>query len=214
MEKQKLTDDEFLEVLKDARAWKKRDAERTIKFQGLIRQAKRKRLTRISVLVVTAAAAVIIGIVKFPWSVTRQMADPDNLYAQFYEPYRISTDYRDGTDNSEQLYNRSVKAYQEKELEKARLLTDSLLAVNPDNPDYRLMHGLTSQALGKYQEAIDSYQLLIPLGGSYNQHARWYAALCYLKLGNVAECKKQLNNLKGSGSFYREKAEKLGRLVR
>jgi len=76
------------------------------------------------------------------------------------------------------------------------------------------MHGLTSQALGKYQEAIDSYQLLIPLGGSYNQHARWYAAFCYLKLGNVAECNKQLNNLKGSGSFYREKAEKPGRFVR
>jgi len=215
MTKQRLTDDEFMELYRELREWKERDAARTIKYQRLIRISNRKRKIRHAVILMTGVAAVALILFKIPWTGVKSPKNPDSLYSQFYEPYRFATDYRDGSENTKDLFQSAVIAYRNLNFGEAEILSDSLTGKDSANPDYMFLSGLVKQASGKYDIAITQYLKLIPMGGSYSQHARWYLALIYLKLGKLMECNEQLDSLKlQSGTFYREKSDRLKKLIK
>ena len=214
MTKNSLTDDEFMEVYRELRAWKERDAARTVKYQRLVRISNRKRKLRQAVVLMIGISAIAMLLVKIPWTGEQHREKPDSLYAQFYEPYLFATDYRDGSDYTMGLFQRAVNAYRNQNFIEAEILSDSLTAQDQTNPDYQLLSGQIKQASGKYDIAITRYLKLIPYGGSYAQHARWYLALIYLKQGNRIECNAQLDSLKfQSDAYYRDKADRLRKLL-
>ncbi|MFA5816190.1 MAG: hypothetical protein WC865_11270 [Bacteroidales bacterium] len=210
MTKKRLSDDDFMEVYRELRAWKERDAARTLKYQRLIRLSKRKHRIQRAAVIVSGVAALFMIIVLVPWTGLRTHNSQENLYKQYYEAFRFASDYRDGSEVSNKLYQQAISAYRNQHWEEAEILADSLSALDPTNPDYLLLDGLSKQACGKYDEAIKQYLVLIPEGGSYAQNARWYLALNYLKQGKVKECRGQLDTLKKqSSSFHREKIDLL-----
>jgi len=214
MAKERLTDDEFMEVYGELRAWKERDAARTIKYQRLIRISNRKRKIRHAVIIMSGVAAVALILLKIPWTGFKTPKSPDSLYSLFYEPYRFATDYRDGSRNTMDMFKNAVTAYRNQNFVEAELLSDSLNCKDKANPDYQLLNGLIKQASGKYDVAITQYMKLIPFGGSYAQHARWYLALIYLRQGKLMECTWQLDSLRlQSGTFYRDKSDRLKKLI-
>jgi hypothetical protein len=202
MTKNRLSDDDFLEVIREVRAWKERDAQRTIKFQNLIRQAERKRKIRNAILIVTSIAAVILVVLWIPSNGVKTR-NFDDLYKEYYSPYKFTSGYRDGANQSSRLFDQAVKAFGESYLGKAEVLSDSLTTIDNNNADYLLLNALTKQAIGKYDSAVLKYQAIIPIGGSYAINARWYMALIYLKQGKIKECCDELEYLQKSGGSLR-----------
>lgn len=214
MTKKRLTNNEFMEVYSELRAWKERDAARTIKYKKLIRISNRKRKIRKAAILITGIAAIALILIKIPWVGMKSTYSLDSLYSQFYEPYIFVTDYRDGTASTMDLFHNAVIKYRNLNFVEAEVLSDSLTGKDNANPDYLLLSGLIKQASGKCDIAITQYLKLIPKGGSYAQHARWYLALIYLKQGKLMECNEQLDSLKlQSGTFYRDKSDRIRKLI-
>lgn len=210
MTKKRLSDDDFMVVYRELRAWKERDAERTIKYQRLIRQSKRKHKIKHAALIISGVAALFLVTLLVPWPRLKPHDSPENLYEQYYEAFRFASDYRDGNEGSNELYQLAISAYRNQHWQEAEILADSLSALDPANPDYLLLNGLSKQACGKYDEAVKQYLAIIPDGGSYAQNARWYLALTYLKQDKVKECRGQLDTLRmQGGSFFSNKVDQM-----
>jgi tetratricopeptide (TPR) repeat protein len=210
MEMKKLSDDDLLDVIREARAWKERDAQRTIKYQRLIRLAEKRRKIRQMVGISTAIAAIFVVFMLIPWSGNKTKPEPDILYTQYYEPFQFAIDYRDGYNDSIGPYKQAIISYRNQQWIAAGSLAESLTENDPTNPDYLLLSGLVEQAQGNYDQAISYYLSLVQMGGSYSQHAKWYLSLIYLKQGKITECQNHLISIKTQGSnFYKVKAEAL-----
>jgi tetratricopeptide (TPR) repeat protein len=210
MNKKKLSDDELLNLIRETRAWKERDAQRTLKYQRLIRLAGRKRRIRQAIGVSTSIGAIFLIVIFALWSGNKTKIDPNTLYTRFYEPFQFAVDYRDGADDTIGIFKQAIISYRAQEWNQAGILADSLTKIEPTNPNYLLLNGLIMQAQGKFDKAMKPYLSLIRIGGSYGQHARWYLSLLFLKQGKIMECRGQLDTLKlRTNSFYGDKAEAL-----
>lgn len=210
MNKKKLSDDELLNLIRETRAWKERDAQRTIKYQRFMRLAGRKRRIRQTVGVSAGIGAIFLAVIFALWSGNKTEIAPNTLYARFYEPFKFAVDYREGDKDSTGIYKQAIVSYRSQEWIQAGRLADSLTSIEPANPNYLLLNGLVMQAQGKFDKAMTQYLSLIQIGGSYGQHARWYLSLIFLKQGKLMECRGQLDTLKlQTSSFYGDKAESL-----
>ena len=194
-----MSDDEFLEVIREVRAWKKRDAERAVRLENWKKRRERNRKIRISLFTISGVAAVFLIVLWIPWK-GNESKTRDQLYQEFYKPYQFATDYRDLENHKGSLFNQAVRAYRDGNWFKAEILSDSLTVVGKTNPDYLLINGLTKIATGKYSLAIERLHALIPSGGSYEINARWYLALAFLKEGKIEDCRSELLMLKDLGS--------------
>ncbi|MFA5815487.1 MAG: hypothetical protein WC865_07690 [Bacteroidales bacterium] len=201
MDKKRLSDEEFLEVIREVHAWKKRDAERSVRLENWKRKRERNRKIRIYLFTISGVAAVILVLLWIPWK-GHNSKTQDELYQEFYSPYQFATDYRDAANHTVNLFSQAVRAYRDGNWYKAELLSDSLTAVDHVNPDYLLINGLVKIATGKYSIAIEKLNAVIPNGGSYEINARWYLALALLKEGKIMECRNELMALKDLGSSY------------
>ncbi|MFA6128784.1 MAG: hypothetical protein WC699_15905 [Bacteroidales bacterium] len=209
MEKNRLSDEEFLEVIKEVRAWKKRDAERSVRLENWKRKRERNRKIRISLFTISGIAAVILVILWLPGKGLNSKT-PDELYQEFYSPYQFASDYRGAANHSVNLFNQAVRAYRAGDWSRAELLSDSLTVVDQANPDNLLLNGLVKMAAKKYSSAIDKLNAVIPKGGSYEINARWYLALAFLKEGQISASRTELRFLQESGnSFFKNEVTKL-----
>jgi len=213
MEKNRLSDDEFLEVIREVRAWKKRDAERSVRLENWKRKRERNRKIRISLFTISGVAAVILVVLWLPWKGLNSKT-PDELYQEFYSPYQFASDYRDAANRTVNLFSQAVRAYRKGNFCKAELLSDSLTVVDHVNPDYLLLSGLVKIAIGKYSNAIEKFNAVITHGGSYEINARWYLALAFLKEGKISDCRTELRFLQESGnSYFKNEVNKLLRKI-
>lgn len=209
MDKKRLSDEEFLEVIRKVRSWKKRDAERSVRLENWKRKRERNRKIRVSLFTISGVAAVILVVLWPPWK-GLNIKTTDELYQEFYSPYQFATDYRDDANHSVNLFSKAVRAYRDGDLSKAELLSDSLTAIDQANPDNLLLNGLVKMAARKYSSAIDKLNAVIPKGGSYEINARWYLALAFLKEGQISASRTELRFLQESGnSFFKNKVTKL-----
>ncbi len=72
-------------------------------------------------------------------------------------------------------YKKAEKAYIDGKYEEASALTALLVAANPQNPKYRLLHGHVNLALKNSDEAVKNYEFAIELTHDTNilEHATW-----------------------------------------
>lgn len=72
-------------------------------------------------------------------------------------------------------YKKAEKAYIDGKYEEASALTALLVASNPQNPKYRLLHGHVNLALKNSDEAVKNYEFAIELTHDTNilEHATW-----------------------------------------
>jgi len=72
-------------------------------------------------------------------------------------------------------YKKAEKAYIDGKYEEASTLTALLVASNPQNPKYRLLHGHVNLALKNSDEAVKNYEFAIELTHDTNilEHATW-----------------------------------------
>lgn len=99
--------------------------------------------------------------------------------------------------------NKGIKAYQEKDYQTAY---DILKNYNEGDLQLKLAKGNTEYNVGKYAEAINSFNEVLELTGSknYKNYANWYLALTYLKKDKPDQAIKLLNQLPETADFYNQ----------
>jgi len=84
---------------------------------------------------------------------------------------------------------------------------ESLSAPVKDNDNLLFLKAECLMALGKVEEAVPAYALILKSDKSrYIEVSAWHLALAYLKMGKTAQAKTQLQEIGRSGSKWRREA--------
>jgi len=154
-----------------------------------------------------AAATVALLVVALTWMNNTALSN-DQLFASNFEPYELGLTQRGDTEATlmtiEQLYSNGQ--YQE-----AIPLFETLIEENEDLIYLQLGAGVSKLANNQAQEALTHFEVIIDRGDLlFKDHAIWYSALAYLKLGNSQKAKSTLQILvDDTDADYHKEAMKL-----
>jgi len=209
MKLEELSNNNLIARIKEAKNWKKRDLEYTHKYEKLFRQAESRRKSRRILAFSMSASAVLFILLLIAWPNFKSGFNPEILFDEYYHPYHFQTTYRDGSKNVEP-FNKALIAYENRDWMEALSISDSILRTNPSNPNIKLLRASVLMASGNYREAEQQFNKILLVGGSYEQHSRWYLAMIYLKEGKLSNCIDQLKVLSLiEKSTYQIKSKKL-----
>jgi len=138
----------------------------------------------------------------------------DKLYASYYQRYDAAMVDRAGASElskfTEAIINYDLGLYPQ-----ALAQLSGIVNNEPENYQARLFLGLTFLELQKPEDAI------IALSGipeewenPYRVHRDWYLALAFLKTNRKVDALAMFENIRQSGSYYAEKADKIIRKLR
>lgn len=151
-----------------------------------------------------AVAAVLLLIavfVLFPGK-----PEPEQLFAQNYEPYEISLVQRG--DDADALA-KADEDYRSGNYQAAILSLESLLQNQPANAKLHLVLGICYLETDQLPQAREHFELALN-NSLYQDKAQWYLALTYLKQGQIEEARNYLDPLsQDQNSTYRERAQDL-----
>jgi len=136
-----------------------------------------------------------------------------DLYAAFYKPYVKSDKVFELTRSSDDFYY-AIKVFETGDFSRATLLFNNL-SDSLELRVYALFYaGLTSIELGRWEEAINYFKLVIGCGeNQMNYVSRWYLGLCYLRIDDDESAKKQFEVLASDKNAYSHKARKILRIL-
>jgi tetratricopeptide (TPR) repeat protein len=166
----------------------------------------------------SAAAAGLILVVASVWFFTKPAA-PERLFAAYYAPYASDLDIQlrnagDQAALADTPLTLGLKAYSEKDFSKAASQLEAFLQENPGHriTQYYLGHALLSEH--RWEEALSYLEAVWAAGMEYSEEANWYAALLYVKTGQVEKAKSALEVLQssGKGRYYEQARELAGKL--
>ena len=142
------------------------------------------------------AAAVVISLIGFfAWFLIEPKVQPQQLFAEYFEPYPVYQVSR-SEDNNPQ-FQEAMELYG---LERYSESGEILKALDPElttqKQAARFYYAMTLLTDDNDSEAEE---VLLPLSrteGSYQQQAKWYLALSYLKNENIPGALQLLESLK------------------
>lgn len=139
------------------------------------------------------------------------------MFAAHYQPFENDltrqASVRSGTaaENPDSIFNRFLAYYQNKQYEEAILLFNTLPELQKSDDNNLFFYGNALLAAGRAVQARTVFDNILQKGISdYLDEARWYAALCAIKLGDFPGAKKHLNVLAGgNNTVYQTEAANL-----
>ena len=159
-----------------------------------------------------AASVVLLAVVGY-FTVLQGGADPAELYSEYYSDYPAPDAFR-GDSSLVERYEVAFEDYKSGKYQSAQEEFESILVVNPDDRMAIFYSGLSYQAAGSLEEAVSHLEQVA--GGEYNsyqQAARWYLGLNFVKQEKIEEGKKWLELLaEGKGKYPELAGELLGEL--
>ncbi len=136
---------------------------------------------------------------------------PDELFETYYQPLTDNSfQARGNNQETDQLFREGIDLYLAANYNEANLKFDQLRQQNegPLAPEVLLYSGLTKTANGDYPQAIELFKSLLSSSDQFNQEAKWYLGLCYLKSGDTQKAKPILEEL-ADQKFYMKKAQNI-----
>jgi tetratricopeptide (TPR) repeat protein len=129
----------------------------------------------------------------------------DIYYAKFSQDLQSRSSMEDSTDNlNVGIYNFYSGNYQES----INSLKSFIELEASATAEFYL--GLSEAELGNYGSAIDNFKNVLNKDFNYYQeHARWYLGLCYLKLNYKSEAIEVFQEFSQKNSYYAEDAKKI-----
>ena len=124
----------------------------------------------------------------------------DELFAAYYEPHSFANGVRGGEDATNN-YDKAIAALKQSDNDNAiRLLQSHLTEQASDvKAAYALAIAFMEANPPQYGQAATYFQLVIDDGKSLMvDQSKWYLALIYIKQGDMAAAKTQLEALKNS----------------
>lgn len=196
-EKKLLTSKYDTEILSYIRKGMGQDQEKMISGSG----NRKKLLYRIS-----AVAAVLI-IAVFLHGLFGKSPEPAEMYALYYKPYHVTDGQTRNNETDEENYAEIIKIYRSANYGQTISLLDKLTENQNIPPKISLIYGISLMETDKEQNAIGVFNKLIAEGGEYNMEAKWYLALCYLKMEETEKSKELFMQLSKTPGIYKKLSE-------
>jgi len=191
------------EVLKSTLGQFEEKIQQSSKFMIL----PKKWFVAASIVLVASLGAYSIKSIYYP--------SDQAVFETFYQPYRNTIQPTVRGESPNTIEYRAFVAYEAHNYHKAINLFNSVK--NPDEAYINFYKGLSYLELDKSKEAIE---LLLPIAkanglegksANFNDKARWYLALAYLKNNDKEKSKSELFLImqKPKGTFKKEEAQEL-----
>jgi len=157
---------------------------------------------------VAASAVFLIGISAWLFFFTNTSLDSGQLYDVNFVPYENVVH---PIERGEQLEDLKTKAFTAYEDENYRLALELFKELQQKHADSYIdfYKGIVLMQLNKPEEAIPVLESYIASNGELKDRATWYLALAYLKIGDYAKSKIELEKLIQMDSFKTKAAEEL-----
>jgi len=172
---------------------------------SIIRSLFRSKLHRIA-----AAAFTIIfmlGAVSIFMLNTQKPISNENLFNIYYQPDAALLIRGNSEDK---LLIEGFKKYENKDYSGALIIFNDILNKDPNNIPVQFYAGISNIESGKYRNALKPFNYISSHNHNlYVEKARWYAALCYLKLNEDSKAKEIFKEISTSNSSYKFKAKNI-----
>ena len=135
------------------------------------------------------------------------VSQPEQLYAQYYEPYAIPFTSR--TDDTNQDLIAAAGFYQDGQFSQALAIFESIQSSNINNDEkLALAIGICRMETANYSKAIQTFQGIQQNPQHlYYEQAQWYESLCHLHNHDLTKASKQLEQItQNEDSFFYQKA--------
>ncbi|KPK84095.1 MAG: hypothetical protein AMS27_10915 [Bacteroides sp. SM23_62_1] len=217
-ETEKLSTDDISEFGKENRDLSDSDLD---DFKEILKEAEnsyfhhsKSRYKEIRIIWYASAAVLIIALSTASFLFVRESQQRKaDLFAYYYEPYIKSDQIFELTRTNDDFYY-AIKVFEAGDFSRATLLFRNL-SDSSELQVYALFYdGLTSIELGRWEDAIHSFQQAIGCGESQmDASIRWYLGLCYLRIDDDESAKKQFEVLSSEKNPYTIKARKILRIL-
>ena len=142
-------------------------------------------------------------------------ADPGKIFNSYYKPFEaISPVTRGVNTNNPDSYSSAIRSYKTGNYTEAAILFAGVSAEDPSYSSSHFFMGLSHLALNNYNQAIALLSERSVISGEYGKEARWYLGLAYLKTSDKKKASECFEYLSASDGFYRERSEKILRLLK
>ena len=149
-----------------------------------------------------AATVVLILIAVGGW--WAWPGSSERLFTTYYHPYEVVIARGSAAEHSAIIY------YSQGQYTEALPLLEALQQTD-ENPDYwTLLRGNVYLQVDSTAQAIAQFeQLLTSSNPTYQQYARWYAALGHLKAGDIATARRILQPIASQPGLFQGNAQQL-----
>lgn len=167
---------------------------------------EKKETSRFPTKWLIAASIVLIAsltILQF-----NQSSDPQELFAQNFEPYTNVTHPITRGESSNTAKTMAFIAYESENYAEAITLFDELYAVDQE-PYYLFYKANALIQLERASEAIPLLKQHLQLDDDLTTNSNWYLAMAYLSLQDTENAKLALEKVVAANAYGAEKAKKL-----
>jgi len=159
--------------------------------------------------VAAAAITLLLAFGGSAYLITNQPVSNEMVFNEFYKPYKVTVSYRSADSELNNILTSAFEAYKDQNFTHALTLFQKVLNKREDIA-VRMYSGVSYIEIEEYKKANKSFKKI--LDGEDNlfiDQAKWYLAMCYIKVGNLDKAKYWLKNLKSTSDHYEEKAEQV-----
>lgn len=166
------------------------------------------RIRRFPTWMAVAASVVLLAVVGY-FTLFQPSVSPADLYGDYYTVYAAPEAFR-GDSSLIKRYEFAFLAYNADNFEEAATRFENILQDLPDDRMAIFYAGLSAQGAGLLEKAVPHLESLADgEWNAYQQAARWYLGLNYLKREQLDSARNWLELLKDGKGNYPKKAREL-----
>lgn len=137
------------------------------------------------------------------------------IFQEYYQPYEATITFRSGADDEVNgLLTNALQKYRQQEYRTALQLFEQVLN-KKDDVAANFYSGLSYMEIQKYQKANKSFDTVIGDKDNLFLHqAKWYTAMCHIKLENKDKALALLEDLSQQSDYYKDKADEVIKKVK
>jgi tetratricopeptide (TPR) repeat protein len=172
---------------------------------SIIRSLFKSKLHRIAAAAFTII--IMLGAASIFLLNTQETVSNENLFNIYYQPDAALLIR--GT-SEDKLLIEGFKKYENKDYSGALIIFNQILNKDPNNIPVQFYAGISNIETGKYRNALKPFNYIVSHNHNlYVEKAKWYAALCYLKLNDENKAKEFFKEISTSNSSYKYKAKNI-----
>lgn len=152
------------------------------------------------------SVAVIVVLVGVAGVFNSGYLSIDKTYDKFFESPTWSAERSVSVDVT--LLQEVQSAFMAEDYQQVLEMKKIATATTVNNPVFQFYAGVSSQKINKIEDAITYYSLVINNGDNlFIEEAEWYRSLCYMKLGNKLQAKKELLAVINRNGYFKQDAK-------
>jgi len=159
--------------------------------------------------IAAASFTILISIGGLTYYHSHQPPSKDEIFTEYYKPYEVTVSFRSADTEINSLLTNALQAYQQENYNEALGLFQQVLEKRNDI-SAQMYSGISYMEIEKYRKANKSFQDVIKAKDNlFIDQAKWYSAMCYVKLGEIQNAKSLLMELSQTSAFYKNKSAEI-----